>query len=72
MTRLLGVAMLPITWATACMPVFPRVSKTRMKENGAGLGGDGSLITQSCPWTAARQAPLAMGFPRQELILIPR
>ena len=43
-----------------------------MKENGAGLGGDGGLITQSCPWTAARQAPLAMGFPRQEMILIPR
>ena len=71
MTRLLGVAMLPSTGATARMPVFPRGSKTRMKENSAGLGGDGGLITQSRPCTAARQAPLAVGFPRQEEILIP-
>ena len=35
-----------------------------------GVGG-GGLVTQSCPtlvtpWTAAHQAPLSMGFPRQE------
>ena len=34
------------------------------------LGG-GGLVTKSCltlaiPWTAARQAPLSMGLPRQE------
>ena len=33
--------------------------------------GGGGLVTMSCltlatPWTVARQAPLSMGFPRQE------
>ena len=38
----------------------------------AGLcGGGGVLVIKSCltlitPWTVARQAPLSMGFPRQE------
>ena len=37
----------------------------------SGCGHGGGLVTQSCPspetlWTAARQAPLSMGFPRQE------
>ena len=35
------------------------------------IGGDGSLVTKSCPslvttWTAALQAPLSMEFSRQE------
>ena len=35
------------------------------------LGGGGGLVTKSCltlatPWTASRQAPLSMGFLRQE------
>ena len=34
-------------------------------------GGGGGLVTKSCPtlatpWTIALQAPLSMGFPRQE------
>ena len=34
-------------------------------------GGNGGLVTKSCltlvtPWTAAHQASLSMGFPRQE------
>ena len=33
--------------------------------------GSGGLVTKSCPtlatpWTVARQAPLSVGFPRQE------
>ena len=37
----------------------------------SGCGRGGGLVTQSCPspetlWTAARQAPLSMGLPRQE------
>ena len=33
-----------------------------------GLGGGGGLVAQSCPtpWTVALQAPLSMGFSRQE------
>ena len=36
-----------------------------------GGGGGGGLVTKSCPtlatpWTVAHQAPLSMGFPRQE------
>ena len=36
-----------------------------------GLSGGGGLVTKSCltlgtPWTVAHQAPLSMGFPRQE------
>ena len=35
------------------------------------LGGGGGLVAQSCPtlvtpWTVAHQAPLSMGFSRQE------
>ena len=35
------------------------------------IGGDGGLVTKSCPtlvtpWTVACQAPLSMGFSRQE------
>ena len=35
------------------------------------VGGDGGLVAKSCrtlatPWTVAHQAPLPMGFPRQE------
>ena len=35
------------------------------------IGGGGSLVTKSCPslvttWTVALQAPLPMGFSRQE------
>ena len=35
------------------------------------LGGGGGLVAKSCltlvtPWTIACQAPLSMGFPRQE------
>ena len=35
------------------------------------FGGGGGLVAKSCPtlatpWTAACQAPLSMGFPRQE------
>ena len=34
-------------------------------------GGSGGFVIKSCltfvtPWTVARQAPLSMGFPRQE------
>ena len=32
-------------------------------------GNNGGLVTKSClatPWTVACQAPLSMGFPRQE------
>ena len=34
-------------------------------------GGGGGLVAKSCltlatPWTVARQAPLSVGFPRQE------
>ena len=41
-----------------------------MVVGGGGGGGDG-LVAQSCltlvtPWTIARQAPLSMGFSRQE------
>ena len=37
----------------------------------AGSCGSGALFIKSCltlvtPWTLARQAPLSMGFPRQE------
>ena len=37
----------------------------------ASVLGDGGLVSKSCltpvtPWTVARQAPLSMGFPRQE------
>ena len=36
-----------------------------------GACDDGGLVAKSCPtlsisWTVARQAPLSMGFPRQE------
>ena len=36
-----------------------------------GLSGGGGLVAKSCltlgtPWTVACQAPLAMGFPKQE------
>ena len=36
-----------------------------------GGGGGGGVVAQSCPtlatpWTVARQAPLSMGFSRQE------
>ena len=36
-----------------------------------GGGGGGGLVSKSCPtlatpWTVARQAPLSMGFSRQE------
>ena len=36
-----------------------------------GSGGGGGLVTKSCPtlatpWTVAHQAPLSMGFSRQE------
>ena len=35
------------------------------------LGGGGGLVAKSCltlvtPWAVAHQAPLSMGFPRQE------
>ena len=38
---------------------------------GVGAGGGGGLVAKSCPtlvtpWTIARQAPLSMGFSRQE------
>ena len=38
---------------------------------GGGWGGGGGLVTNSCltlvtPWTVAHQAPLSMGFSRQE------
>ena len=38
---------------------------------GGGGGGGGGLVSKSCPtlatpWTVARQAPLSMGFSRQE------
>ena len=38
---------------------------------GIYLGGGGGLVSQLCltletPWTVARQAPLSMGFSRQE------
>ena len=41
---------------------------TLMAESG---GGGGALVTKSCPtlvtpWTVACQAPLSMGFSRQE------
>ena len=40
-------------------------------EAGLGRDGGGGLVTKSCltfvtPWTVARQAPLPMGFSRQE------
>ena len=39
--------------------------------SGGGGGGGGGLVTKLCPtlvtpWTVARQAPLSMGFSRQE------
>ena len=38
---------------------------------GGGGGGGGGLLAKSCPtlvtpWTVAHQAPLSMGFSRQE------
>ena len=47
---------------TECMP--------RRFKNSCG-GGGGALIAKSCPtlvtlWTVAHQAPLSMGFSRQE------
>ena len=42
-----------------------------MTEHRNVNGGGGGLVTKSCPtlvtpWTIAHQAPLSMGFPRQE------
>ena len=43
----------------------------RWGQIGSYLEGGGGLVAQSCPtlatpWTVACQAPLSMGFPRQE------
>ena len=43
----------------------------RWGQTGSYLEGGGGLVVQSCPtlvtpWTVACQAPLSMGFPRQE------
>ena len=40
-------------------------------QQGQTLGGGGGVVAKSCPtlvtpWTVARQAPLSMGFSRQE------
>ena len=44
---------------------------TNSRINSGGGGGGGGLVAQSCPtlaipWTVAHQAPLSVGFPRQE------
>ena len=49
--------------------VIISISKDKEKEAYNSFGG--GLVTKSCPtlgtpWTVARQAPLSMGFSRQE------
>ena len=48
-----------------------KVERRRVGPTTLGcFGGAGGLVTQFClslaPWTVARQAPLSMGFSRQE------
>ena len=48
----------PPVWGYSCLPYSTHC-------------GGGGLVAKSCPtpatpWTAARQAPLSMGFPRKE------
>ena len=42
-----------------------------MRDAYCGSGGGGNLVTKSCltlatPWTVVHQAPLSLGFSRQE------
>ena len=46
-------------------------SRTQAQLSGTHTGGGGGLVAQSCPtlvtpWTVACQAPLSVGFSRQE------
>ena len=59
---LLGVCMYVYVYIHTCMYISPRLMTTC---------GGGGLVTKSCltlvtPWTLARQAPLSIGFSRQE------
>ena len=55
-----------------CHPTISSLNKWQYQFiNKLNIGGGGGLVAQPCltlasPWTVAPQAPLSMGFPRQE------
>ena len=70
--RVKGLTMAPYSWASGvCGPCasFLSTSSSRVR---CDFKGEGCVCVLSCvrlfatPWTTAHQAPLPMGFPRQE------